>query len=469
MDIVKIKNNLVVSSNDLVHAKYDLTLWQKRVFVYSISQLEKEDKDFEPIKMNVSDIIKFFKGSDGVKTYNAILDAPKNLDKTIEIPYVTDKGFLRYGFIKLLQKYTIPADDQAENQYIELCFNNDLRPHLLELKEKFLKYDIDNVIDLQSTYSFRMFEILKSYEYRKTIELDIDYLRKILEVTTKYKSYKDFRIYIIDKAQQDLTAYCDIGFTYEERKASKGKKIESLIFHIFPNEPQKRDAKSAVVRTKREKSTVKNTFSIVAESVGVEKKEKSTVQEEVIVKPVVKENAPQKHNIDTENLVLSLSPIVVTQFGVSLKVFMDLADGHTEGEIQQAIQVTQKAVQIGKIENIAGFFVEAVRGKYSDAKQKKKQVIVEQKTKIAEADRVEEVAKMTANAQKQRAYAKEMSIFKQLIETDKTLVQAVTDKICLGTLGVYYKTDKSFEENLNHPLLQAAFLSAVKEARPDKF
>ena len=243
MDIPKIKSNLVVSSNDLVHAKYDLTLWQKRVFVYAISQLEKDDAGFQPIKMNVSDIIKFFNGSDGAKTYTAILEAPKNLDKTIEIPYFTDKNFLRYGFIKLLQRYTIPGDDQEENQYIEICFNNDLKPHLLELKEKFLKYDIRNVIELQSTYSFRMFEILKSYEFRKTIELDIDYLRRILEVTDKYKSYKDFRIYIIDKAKQDLTKYCDITFTYEEKKALKGKKIESLIFHILKNDSLQREVK----------------------------------------------------------------------------------------------------------------------------------------------------------------------------------------------------------------------------------
>ena len=188
MDTAKIKNNLVVSSNDLVHAKYDLTLWQKRVFVYAINQLQKDDTGFETIRMNVSDIIRFFRGSDGIKTYTAIIEAPKSLDKTIEIPYITDKGFLRYGFVKLLQRYTIPADDRKDNQYIELCFNNDLKPHLLELKEKFLKYDIENVIELQSTYSFRMFEILKTYEFRKTIDLDVDYLRKILGVTEKYKS-----------------------------------------------------------------------------------------------------------------------------------------------------------------------------------------------------------------------------------------------------------------------------------------
>lgn len=67
------------------------------------------------------------------------------------------------------------------------------------------------------------------------------------------------------------------------------------------------------------------------------------------------------------------------------------------------------------------------------------------------------------------AYAKDIEIFAQLIQEDKSLVQTITDKIRLGRLGIYYKTDKSFEENLKHPLLQAAFLSAVKEAKPESF
>ncbi|MBL7817995.1 MAG: replication initiation protein [Saprospiraceae bacterium] len=452
MDTPKVKSNLVVSSNDLVHAKYDLTLWQKRVFVYAISQLEKDDAGFQPIKMNVSDIIKFFNGSDGAKTYTAILEAPKNLDKTIEIPYFTDKGFLRYGFVKLLQRYTIPGDDQEENQYIEICFNNDLKPHLLELKEKFLKYDIRNVIELQSTYSFRMFEILKSYEFRKTIELDIDYLRKILEVTDKYKSYKDFRIYIIDKAKQDLTKYCDITFTYEEKKATKGKKIESLIFHILKNDSLQREVKKDLTKVKKEKIT--ENIVIAHQNIDLKKKEKSTEQ----IKQTV-----------SEKLVLELSPIVVSQFGVSLKVFMDLAEQYTEGEVRQAVAITQKTIKTGKVENVAGFFVGAVRGKYADNKQQKKQAEVEKKAKIIEATRVGEALEKKKKEEKQAQFEQEMIVFDQLIQQDPSLVQTLTETIQLGIMSSYYKKDKSFEDNRAHPLLKAAFLNLAKELRPDSF
>ena len=448
MDSAKIKNNLVVNSNDLVHAKYDLSLWQKRVFVYAISQLEKERTTFEPIRMNIRDIIKFFKASDGTLAYNAIMEAPKSLDRTIEIPYITEKGYLRYGVIRLIQRYTIPADANSENQYIEIEFNDALKPHLLELKEKFLKYDISNVIELQSTYSFRMYEILKSHEYQKSVEFDIEYLRDVLEVHDIYKAYKDFKRRIINKAQEDLTKFCDIHFTYDEKKGVKGKKIQSLLFHIHKNDTANRTTSKTKKGAKHKKT---------------DKEDESSIVETVFV--------PSQSIIesDKEQLIVELSPIVVVKFGVSLKVFMALMDQYTEGEICQAIEITQKTMAAGKIDNVAGFFVEAVRGKYTDVKQKKKQIDIAQKAKIAETKRVEASVEQQIKEQKQGVYEKELRIFTQLIAEDSGFIQALTDKVCSGMFGSYYKKDKTFEDNLNNPLLKATFLNVAKELKPELF
>ena len=53
---------IVVTSNDLIHAKYTFTLWQKRVFVYMVSQINSfEDKEFQIHKMYIKDLMQFFK------------------------------------------------------------------------------------------------------------------------------------------------------------------------------------------------------------------------------------------------------------------------------------------------------------------------------------------------------------------------------------------------------------------------
>ena len=449
MDSAKVKNNLVVNSNDLVHAKYDLSLWQKRVFVYAISQLEKERTTFEPIRMNISDIIKFFKSSDGTLAYNAIMEAPKSLDRTIEVPYITEKGYLRYGFIKLIQRYTIPADENKENQYIEIEFNEALKPHLLELKEKFLKYDISNVIDLQSTYSFRMYEILKSHEYQKSIEFDIEYLRDVLEAHNIYKAYKDFKRRIIDKAQEDLMKFCDIYFTYDEKKGLKGKKIQSLLFHIYKNDTSNRTESNTKKATRKPKKADKNAVEPIVETVSVPTQ--TTVES------------------DKEALIVELSPIVVVKFGVSLKVFMALMDKYTEGSIKQAIKVTEQALAAGKVGNIAGFFVEAVRAGYVQVEEKRKQVETDKKAKIQEASRVEVAAQKQVSEDKKRQHERDVTLLKQWIAADKAFELQLIGRVSTGLMGTFYKKDKTFEENMTLPLVMAGVMNAAKELKPDVF
>jgi plasmid replication initiation protein len=448
MDIGKIKNNLVISSNDLVHAKYDLTLWQKRVFVYAISQLEKNKTHFEPIRMNIKDIIKFFKASDGALAYNAIIEAPKSLDRTIEVPYISEKGFLRYGFVKLVQQYTIPADDKSENQYIEIEFNDALRPHLLELKEKFLKYDISNVIELQSTYSFRMYEILKSHEFQKSIQFDIEYLRSVLEVKNIYKSYKDFKRRIIDKAQLDLSKYCDITFTYEEKKGTKGKKIEAILFRIFRNDGSNTTAE----KTKNKPSKAPNTEGGVGE---------------LTIVP----NVPIE--TEKEKLILELSPIVVVKFGVSLKVFMTLMETHTEAAVRTAIQVTEKALQKSNISNVAGFFVEALRGQYQDNVEQKKQAdtqkAADKKAQTQAAKQVEDNRQKAQEAYNRSESERKMGIIKRLIDADSELMYEATQQLKTGLIGRSYDHSKTLEQNIEFPMLAGALMNILQKLDPHIF
>jgi hypothetical protein len=181
------------------------------------------------------------------------------------------------------------------------------------------------------------------------------------------------------------------------------------------------------------------------------------------------ENTPVTSDEEQEQLVFELSPIVVKKFGVSLKVFMGLAETHTEGVIRQAIQVTEKAIKVGKVDNIAGFFVEAVRGNYTDAKEQKKQTVIEQKKKTIEESRGEAVIEKKKKDDKQLAYEREMQVFEQIIAGEPTFKQALIDKVRLGIFSSYYKMEMSFEENMKNPLVKATFLNIAKELKPEKF
>jgi plasmid replication initiation protein len=483
----KKKNNkgiiLIKKSNNLVESKYKFDIWETRFFLSVLAQIRREDTDAQVYRIRYKDIIKIFSLKSG-DSYAFLRDAAKALmSKSVQINY-EENGIERVkevhliGTIDYLKEGHKKLADMGNHEYIDVTIQQEMRPFLLQLSKNFTAYDLRNITKL-SVYSIRLYELLKQYETFGVRTLSIDEMKAMFQVEEQYALYADFYRWVIKPSEAEINKHTDLSII-EVEKLKEGRKVVALRFRFRTKTTQE--------LTKLRGSPFQETlFDSLPEPKIIEISDNMSEQIKVVAmdKILAKENGKTKtpknveevvalETVSTESnaqdkLILELSPFVVTKFGVSFKVFMGLIEQYTEGEIRQAVQVTEKAMQTGKIENCAGFFVEAVRGKYSDPKQEKKQAQMAQKTKIAEAKQVEATTEMKVKAQKQWAYQQEMTIFRQLIDEDKNLVQAITDKIRLGILGSYYKIDKSFEENLQHPLLQAAFLSAVKEAKPDSF
>ena len=54
------KQMLIVKANDLVEARYKLTLTQQRLVLYLIAQINKGDTDFQTYKLSVTDFCKYY-------------------------------------------------------------------------------------------------------------------------------------------------------------------------------------------------------------------------------------------------------------------------------------------------------------------------------------------------------------------------------------------------------------------------
>ena len=473
---------LIKKSNNLVESKYKFDIWETRFFLSVLAQIRREDTDAQVYRIRYKDIIKIFSLKSG-DSYALLREAAKALmSKSVQINY-EENGIERIkevhliGTIDYLKEGHRKVVDIGNHEYIDVTIQQEMRPFLLQLSKNFTAYDLRNITKL-SVYAIRLYELLKQYETFGVRTLSIDEMKAMFQVEQQYALYADFYRWVIKPSEGEINKHTDLSIMDIE-KLKEGRKVVALRFKFRTKTAQELtkmrggplqetlfDSLSApqIVEVSNETPEKINVVVLAKKAVVQKKKEDiATVVEQGVVEGNDTESNAQ------DKLIFELSPIVVTKFGVSFKVFMGLIEQYTEGVIRQAVDVTERAVQVGKVGNVAGFFVEAVRGKYTDPKQQKKQIEGAQKTKIAEANRVEVAAEMKIKAQKQLAYAQDIKIFTQLIQEDKDLVQAITDKIRLGRLGTYYKTDKSFEENLKHPLLQAAFLSAVKEAKPENF
>lgn len=125
---------------------------------------------------------------------------------------------------------------------IEIKFDEELFPLLVETRKRFLQYRIENILLLDSKYAIRLYEILKnSYNFKTryskqkeaTETLDLSYLRERLFVPKSYK-YGDIKRKILLVSKEQINKNTDISFEFEEIK--EGRKVVKIEFIIFGKE-----------------------------------------------------------------------------------------------------------------------------------------------------------------------------------------------------------------------------------------
>jgi hypothetical protein len=222
--------NLIVKSDDLINAVYDLTLQEQRIILIMISMINPlEDMDFRLFKLPVSVFQKLI-GSDGKGYYQELQDvAEKMMKRTIHIPHPSDEGWLKVNWLA-------SCEYLPDSGCIELEISDKLKPYLLDLKSKYTKYHLNNILPLRSGYSIRIYELLKQFQKIGERRMTIQELRETLGISKdQYRLYGHFKSKVLVKAQRELSAKTDISFTYKEIK--RGRKIESILFFISSNKP----------------------------------------------------------------------------------------------------------------------------------------------------------------------------------------------------------------------------------------
>jgi len=221
---------LVVKSNDLIEARQRLSIQEQRIILLLISKVRPEDINFLWYKFKIRELAKFL----GLETSNRLYaDIRKAVRKLIKrIITVDRKG--RNIDLNLIQ-----AAEYGDKGYVKICINQVMKPYLLNLKSHFTKYYIGYVIHLRSTYSIRIYELLKRFEHLGAASFELDRLKYTLGVDPdEYKIYSHFKNKALLVAQKELFEKTDIAFTFEEIKS--GKKISEIRFIIKKNNPEQK-------------------------------------------------------------------------------------------------------------------------------------------------------------------------------------------------------------------------------------
>jgi plasmid replication initiation protein len=215
----------VVQSNDLIMARQDLSMQERRIIYAFASLINVKDTDFKTYRIKVKDIAELL-GIQEKNYYKKVKEIVIGLQK---------KGiYVRKDNSELYINWVASSEYFHGEGCVELEFSSKMRPYLLQLKEQFTPFKLRNVIQLRSEYSMRIYEILKKDEFKKQSTYTINELRRLLGISDdKYKRYHHFKSRIILKAQEELLAHTDIKFDFLEIK--KGRRVEAITFFILQN------------------------------------------------------------------------------------------------------------------------------------------------------------------------------------------------------------------------------------------
>ena len=206
----------------LVNAKYKLSTTEIKFILLSLTQIKKEDTEFQEYEIKVSELEAYLQAEQNETRLKQF--AKKMMSKPLEVP--TGDGW-------------IIANWFADVEYIrgqakfKVSFSKKLKPYLLDLQERFVHYNLRYILPLTSAYSVRIYQMLKEYEKLKIRYIKVDELMELLQVPKSYKIYNRFKEKVLEIAEAELLEHCDIFFTLEEEK--DGKKVDRLIFRIYPN------------------------------------------------------------------------------------------------------------------------------------------------------------------------------------------------------------------------------------------
>jgi plasmid replication initiation protein len=231
------KSMTVSQDFTLVNAKYKLTPIEMKFILNAISHLDSvNDTILEEYEIKVSELEHKMQIGEGQHTRlkqfaKRIMSKPLVIDGD-NGDYEIYNWFSRVRYVNNEAKFLVR-------------FEEGLKPYLLQLKERFVAYNLKYILPLTSTYSVRIYQLLKEYEKLTKRYFEVEELMELLQVPKSLLRYSQFKQKVLQVAEKELREHTDIYFTIEEEK--EGRKVSRLIFRIYKNEHKKEAERARLI------------------------------------------------------------------------------------------------------------------------------------------------------------------------------------------------------------------------------
>lgn len=258
-----VRQNLVVTkSNDLILSKYkSSSVLEAKVLAISLTRIQMAGET-PYARISTSEIKHLlYDEKDDKNIYTRLKKISQDMtSRSIFIENAKKNEFIAFTLVPVA-KY--------KDGTLELKFNSEVAPYILNLKQNFTTYGLTNILKLKSTTSLRMYEILKKEVYKITepdtytqVEYSLAELKSLLGMIdlseTEMKNLRDrgysweeieeksnpkttlkyntFKTRVLEKAQKELKENTDICFEFKPIKGGRGARVKTIVFTIKKND-----------------------------------------------------------------------------------------------------------------------------------------------------------------------------------------------------------------------------------------
>jgi plasmid replication initiation protein len=226
---------VIRKSNELIEARYKLTLEEQRLVLLLSSVIRTDDEDFKDYEIRVSDFVQMFGLEKRKAIYKAVEEAARELSgKKIDLSNGKERIYASWlSYVRYIEGSGV----------VQLRFDKSLKPYFLQLKNcirGFTQYNLATVINFKSTYSIRLYELLKmevwKAEKARTTQFEkifeIEEYRQILGIDKKsYPIFADLKKRVIETTIKEISEQTDLNIA-ETNYIKTGRKITGIMFVV---------------------------------------------------------------------------------------------------------------------------------------------------------------------------------------------------------------------------------------------
>lgn len=395
-DLVVMKNSLAIAKFKTlaqIEKNTDVSIYQLKIFYEMIASIRRTDTEFQKFTLSYRQFFDREKMTYG-KRHEILKKAIKKLAGFV-MEFKNERG--NTVICSLLSKAEFTKDS------VELLFHTDLAPYLLAIAESnFFKFHIQNIRELKSTNSIKIYILLKSWEGNEGVYYELKRFKQDLELDTKgYDKFYDFERRVLKPAIEEINEKNDIIVSYGVKRLIPNNK-KSEVIGLYFNVQKKKDRKpNTLIPTKATKI----------------EQETDTPKEESKKQP-----AEQQEVTPHFNEIYQL----VQNYGISGATILEWIRNYPSEQIYLGINYVLNEVKSGKsTQNIGGYINKMVRTtslvEQSRAENEKKLRKKSQQDQIKSKEKLEREQEAIKTQFKKEYYKAKNELILDIFKNNETL------------------------------------------------